>query len=338
MEPAARGNGGLRAARGEVAEQFEAELPSGTIPSAQHQARYWWAAQAVAGQRVLDAGCGAGAGAGILSRAGASEVVGVDIAPEAISTAMERYGSVASFMLGDLTALPFDSESFDVVVSFETIQHVADPGRALEELRRVLRPEGILLVSTVNSNGAAATNPSGLGELTSGELSHQLRRFFGHVRMLEQGDWFMSAVMEQCDARSTDVSRALPVELRKEVGAPADRELFAVGVASDATLRELPLGVSVACNAGGPQHEFREQVLLRHELERATTRERALRREHHALAERLWQVEQRTQVELTNAAADVDRARGAVKAMQASLSWRLTRPLRAIKGLLGRHP
>ncbi|MDQ4047826.1 MAG: hypothetical protein M3131_00345, partial [Actinomycetota bacterium] len=114
--------------------------------------------------------------------------------------------------------------------------------------------------------------------------------------------------------------------------------LFAVGLASDAALPELPLGVSVACNAGGPQDEFRRQVLLQLELEQAATRERALRREHDALAERLWQAEERHQVQLTNAAADIDRARRAVKAMQASVSWRLTRPLRAVKGLLARRP
>ncbi len=286
---------------------------------------------------MLDAGCGAGRGAGILAGAGAQEVVGVDSAPEAISAAMERYGSVASFTLGDLTALPFASESFDLVVSFEAIQHVADAARALEELRRVLRPEGSLLVSTVNGSASGERDPQQLSELTSGQLSEQLRRLFAHVRMLEQADWFMSAVMEQCDARSADVSRPLAVELRKEVGAPAGRELFAVGLASDAALPELPLGMSVACNAGGPQDEFRRQVLLQLELEQAATRERALRRENDALAERLWQAEERNQVELPKAAADLDRARRSLRAMQASASWRLTRPLRAIKGLFSRR-
>lgn len=302
--------------------------------AAERHARYWWAAQAVAGLRVLDAGCGEGSGADVLSRAGAEEVVGVDVAPDAVSTAMERFGSVATFTLGDLAALPFDSESFDVAVVFEVIEHVGDRSRALEELRRVLRPDGMLLASTGNRSVSADTNPR---QLTGCELSEELRRHFGHVRMLQQSDWFMSAVMEHSDARSTEISRALPVELRKEVGLPADREPFAVAMASNAALPELPLGVAVACSPGGPEEQFRQQVLLQLELERAFTREQALRREHDALGERLWQAAERNQVELARAAADLDRARRAVVAMQASFSWRLTRPLRGFSGLLRRR-
>lgn len=335
MESAAKPNAGRRADRVEIAEHLEPEVWSGTMLSAAHHARYRLAAQFVAGKRVLDAGCGTGRGAVILSGAGAHEFVGVDIAPEAISTAMERYGSVASFTLGDLTALPFDSESFDVVVSFETIQHVADPVRALEELRRVVRPDGIVVVSAINGGAAAATNAHQVCDLTSGELAERLRRLFGHVRMLEQRDWCMSTVLEEADARSADVSQALPVELRKEVGTPAGSAHFAVALASDATLPEALLGVSVACNPGGPQEEL--HVPLQLELERAYARENALRRELNGLGERLWQTEERNQVELAKGAAELDGAHRCVVAMQTSFSWRITRPFRWVKSLFGRR-
>jgi SAM-dependent methyltransferase len=260
-------------------------------------------------------------------------VVGVDIAPEAVSTAMKRFGSVATFMLGDLAALPFDSESFDVAVAFEVIESIGDLSRALEELRRVLRPDGTVLVSTRNCKVSADTN----AQLTSRELAEELGRLFGHVRMLHQSDWFMSAVMEQSDARSSDISRVLSVELRKEVGLPANEELFAVGLASNAPLPDPPLGVAAACSPGGPEEQFRQHVVLQQELERAFAREQALRREHDALGERLWQAAERNQAELARAAADLDRARRAVVAMQASVSWRLTRPLRGFSGLLRRR-
>lgn len=334
MEPSANPNAGLRAANGQVPQRRGSDLWRGAMLSAEHDARYSWAGQAVDGLRVLDAGCGAGRGAGMLAEAGAEEVVGVDIAPEAISIAMARFGAVAAFTLGDLTGLPFDSESFDVVVGFEVIEHVDDQARALEELRRVLRPEGVLLVTTRNRSVSADTNSQ---QLTSCELAEELRRHFGHVRMLQQSDWFMSAVMEHSDARSSEISRALPVELRKEVGLPADREPFAVAVASNAALAELPQGVSVACSPGGPQEQFRQQVLLQRELEQAFTRERALCQEHDALGERLWQAAERHQVELAQAAADLDRARRTVVSMQASVSWRLTRPLRGFGGLRRRR-
>lgn len=301
--------------------------------AAEHHARYWWAAQAVAGLRVLDAGCGDGSGAEILARAEAEEVVGVDIAPESVSAAMQRFGSAGTFMLGDLTALPFDAESFDVAVSFEAIEH-ADPRQALEELRRVLRRDGVVLVATANRSVSADTNPH---QLTGCELSDELRRLFGHVRVLQQSNWFLSAVMEQPDARSADVSERLAVELRKEAGLPADREPVAVALASDAPLPALPLGVGVACAPGGPEEQFRQHVLLQHELEQACAREKALRREHDVLGERLWQATEGSQVELARAAADLERARRSVVAMQASLSWRITRPLRGFGGLLRRR-
>ncbi len=333
MESAAKPSAGLQVASTESPRRADPALWKGAMAAAEHHARYWWAAQAVAGLRVLDAGCGDGSGAEILARAGAEEVVGVDIAPESVSAAMRRYGSAATFTLGDLTALPFDSESFDVAVSFEAIEQ-AEPRMALEELRRVLRRDGVVLVVTANRSVSADTNPH---QLTGSELSDELRRLFGHVRVLQQSNWFLSAVMEQSDARSADVSESLAVELRKEAGLPADREPFAVAMASDATLPDLRLGVGVACAPGGPEEQFRQHVLLQHELEQACTREKALRREHDLLGERLWQATEGSQVELARAAADLERARRSVVAMQDSLSWRLTRPLRGFGGLLRRR-
>lgn len=334
MEPTAKTTAGLRATDGEGSKRRGSDLWRGALLSAEHQARYTWAAQAVAGRRVLDVGCGGGHGTWILAEAGAEEVVGVDIAPEEISHAMERFGAAASFSLGDVSALPYDSESFDVVVGFEVIEHVADQSHALEELGRVLRPEGMLMLSARNRSVSADTSSR---QLTGCELAEELRRLFGHVRMLQQSDWCMSAVMEHADARSTELSRALPVDLHKEASLPADRESFALAVASNSALPELPLGVGVACSPGGPEGQFREYVLLKRELERACAREEALRREHAALGERLWKAAESNQAELAKAAADLDRARRSVVAMQASVSWRLTRPLRGFSGLFGRR-
>jgi len=331
MESAAKPNVGLHAALEGGPKRADLGFWRSATLSAEHHARYWWAAQAAAGLRILDAGCGDGSGAEILARAGAEEVVGVDIAREAVSTAMERLEPVATFTLGDLTALPFDAESFDLVVAFEVIEHVGDQPRALEELRRVLRPDGTLLVSARNNSVSAGTNAR---PLTSCELSEQLSRQFGHVRMLQQSGWFMSAVMEPCSA---EVSRTLPVELRKESDLSMDSESPVVALASNAALAELPLGVGVACSPGGPEEQLRQNILLQLELERAFSREEALRREHDALGERLWETAESNQLELASAAAELDRARRTVVEMQASFSWRLTRPLRGFKGLLRRR-
>jgi SAM-dependent methyltransferase len=94
--------------------------------------------------RILDAGCGTGGTTRELRRYG--EVVGVDLAWEALQPARER--GLRNLARGSVESLPFRSDSFDVVTSFEVIYHlgVANDGRAFQEVRRVLRPGGLLLL------------------------------------------------------------------------------------------------------------------------------------------------------------------------------------------------
>ena len=116
--------------------------------AAEHITRYLFAADRVGGCRVLDAACGTGYGSALLART-ASSVIGVDIDPATVEFASRRWGSAAmSFQVADVTRLPFADGTFDAVVSFETIEHVADPGEVLDEFRRVLVPGGLLIVST----------------------------------------------------------------------------------------------------------------------------------------------------------------------------------------------
>ena len=119
---------------------------------AEHEGRYRWATGVVGGKEVLDAGCGVGYGTKMLAEAGASRVIGVDIAGEAVDDAILRAGSIGEFVVGDLEQLPFKPRSFDVAVCFEVIEHVPRRERVLDEPRRVLRPEGVLIVSSPNRN------------------------------------------------------------------------------------------------------------------------------------------------------------------------------------------
>ena len=96
-------------------------------------------------KKILDAGCGTGA---ILERLGSPhQNVGVDLAPEAISFCRQR--GLNNAQQGDIVALQFPDNSFDVVICSSVIYHrwVTDVGAVLRELRRVLRPNGILLLN-----------------------------------------------------------------------------------------------------------------------------------------------------------------------------------------------
>jgi SAM-dependent methyltransferase len=121
--------------------------------------RHWWYAgmrqsalalleQALAGRgpvRLLDAGCGTGGTTAALRRFGT--VVGVDLAEEALAFAARR-GLGGALVRASVERLPFADRSFDAVTSFEVVYHlgVADDERALAECRRVLKPDGVLLL------------------------------------------------------------------------------------------------------------------------------------------------------------------------------------------------
>lgn len=117
-----------------------------------HLERYRFAKQFVENKIVLDIACGVGYGSHLLSTQGkAREVTGVDISYEAIETANNTYQSKnISFKLTQGEQLPFDDNYFDVIVSYETIEHTISPLNFLFELSRVLNDNGILIISTPN--------------------------------------------------------------------------------------------------------------------------------------------------------------------------------------------
>jgi O-antigen biosynthesis protein len=117
----------------------------------EHYHRYATIQDVVAGKVVLDVACGEGYGSAMLSQSAAS-VTGVDISAEAVRHAANTYHlrNNLRYLEGSATALPFDDASFDVVVSFETIEHLAEQEEMLAEIRRVLRPDGIVVISSPN--------------------------------------------------------------------------------------------------------------------------------------------------------------------------------------------
>jgi GT2 family glycosyltransferase/ubiquinone/menaquinone biosynthesis C-methylase UbiE len=116
----------------------------------EHYHRYATVLDLVAGKIVLDVASGEGYGSSIMADVAAS-VTGVDISDEAVQHAASIYNkSNLTFLQGSATALSFADASFDVVVSFETIEHLAEQAEMLAEIRRVLRPNGLLVISSPN--------------------------------------------------------------------------------------------------------------------------------------------------------------------------------------------
>src|SRR5262245_17277167 len=116
----------------------------------EHLHRYAYAASLVAGKRVLDLASGEGYGSKMLAES-ASLVIGVDIDENCVRHATARYGSgTLHFVSGSITAIPIHGDPFDVIVCFEAIEHIEDQERLLAEVQRLLRPDGIFIVSTPN--------------------------------------------------------------------------------------------------------------------------------------------------------------------------------------------
>lgn len=118
----------------------------------EHICRYQFAKQFVTGKRVLDAACGSGYGTKILAE-DASEVTGIDISAEAVAYAEKEYKqSNTRYLVGSVEKMPFADQSFDVIISFETIEHIDEIAQDsfLSEIKRVIKNDGILIISTPN--------------------------------------------------------------------------------------------------------------------------------------------------------------------------------------------
>lgn len=168
----------------------------------EHWHRYQFAAALASGRRVLDAACGEGYGSALLARTAAS-VVGVDIDPRAVQHARQRYAGLANlrFEQGDCTALAMASASCDLIVSFETLEHVAAQEALVAGFARVLTDDGMLVISSPDkrtySDATGFRNEFHIRELYRDELLALLQPHFRHVRLYGQKLLFQSAIWSE---------------------------------------------------------------------------------------------------------------------------------------------
>lgn len=157
----------------------------------EHLHRYAWCAALCTDKDVLDIACGEGYGSALLAGS-ARSVIGVDVAAEAVEHARLAYVATPrlQFKLGDAAEIPLADTSVDVVVSFETIEHHDRHLEMLSEIRRVLRPDGILVISSPNrpvySENGRYHNEFHVKELDFDEFDAVLRSQFPALRYFGQ--------------------------------------------------------------------------------------------------------------------------------------------------------
>ena len=152
-------------------ERFLPEECNGEI-AIEHFQRYQVAKSFAEGKVILDAACGEGYGSSILAEV-AETVVGLDVAADTIDLANSKYAKHnLAYTIGDVTSLPFPDHVFDMVVSFETVEHIgiADQQLFMKEICRVLKPDGILIMSTPNKRVYT--------DLVQGENKFHIKEFY----------------------------------------------------------------------------------------------------------------------------------------------------------------
>lgn len=164
----------------------------------EHLHRYVFASGQVGGLNVLDAACGEGYGSALLATV-ASRVTGVDVSTQAIEHARSRYaGDSLEYRVADCLDLPFDDDTFDCVVSFETLEHLEAHDRLMKEFRRVLKPRGFLLISSpdkaIYTDRQKNENEFHLRELYRDEFETLLEKYFPAFRIFGQKLVFQSAI------------------------------------------------------------------------------------------------------------------------------------------------
>lgn len=174
-------------------ERFFPEIEDGQIRY-EHLHRYFFSSQFTKNKKVLDLACGEGYGSSILART-AKLVIGLDIDKETINNAQKKYSSQENlrFIKDSMIDIKLLEEKFDVVICFEALEHIIEHDKLMKQIKKLLFPSGILLISTPNktvySSKLDKTEKLNLfhkKELDYNEFQNLLKNNFAKVSILGQ--------------------------------------------------------------------------------------------------------------------------------------------------------
>ena len=290
----------------------------------EHWHRYFYAQQFIAGKDVLDIACGAGYGSALMAER-ATSVTGVDIDPEAIAHCQSVYiRPNLRFLQGSIASIPVEGEAaFDVIVCFETIEHVDEPDQAafLLEAKRLLRPGGILLISTpdieaYNARKAEYQNEFHKHEFGRGEFLDFLKGSFRHVDCVSQCPMWGSYIHRPGSSGGPFVSYGFECNETGFRQIPdAAENTYLIAVCSDDPLPELPFSVSIDKSKLHFKELLRDQAhhrnLWESEKNELSTRLSAAEEKVVSLGEGLAAAESRASVAETRVAEAESRANAA---------------------------
>lgn len=180
----------------DTGERMIPEFHKGALIYGEHLIRYMSAEKLIKNKTILDIASGSGYGSRLMAQH-AKKVYGVDVDKDAVAYAQKHFSkSNIEYKVGDGESIPLEDNSVDVVVTFETIEHIKDYQQFIREVNRVLKPDGIAIVSTPNDLEFAEGNHFHLHEFKYDELYNMLKKDFAFIDSYYQATWKYVALGE----------------------------------------------------------------------------------------------------------------------------------------------
>jgi len=217
-------------------ERFLPDQMDGQI-KAEHLNRYYFVTTQfdLKGKTILDIASGEGYGSNILAQQ-AKQVFGVDIAEEAVTHANSKYKSNnLQYLQGSATNIPIENNTIDMVVSFETIEHHDKHEEMMREIKRVLKPNGILVISSPNkkeyTDAPGSVNHFHIKELYTKEFIDLVSNYFSNIKLFWQR-YIVGSIIYPVNAKTTNSN--IPISLVGGKPTPYD-SVYDIIIATDDT-------------------------------------------------------------------------------------------------------
>lgn len=288
----------------DTGERLIPKVHIGKLMYGEHMARYILSAELVKDKYVLDIASGTGYGTYILAEK-AKNVKGVDISKKAVVYAKKNFNRKnLEFIQASADKIPFDDGTFDVVNSFETIEHITTYREFVEEAKRVLKKEGLFIVSTPNKNEFMENNHFHVHEFNEKEFVSLLNKYFKNVSIYYQETFKGSSIHDSSyfSGKWSENQKVVNLLAQKK-----DKAIYYIAVCSDGKL----------------PHYGEINVISENWSDKKNLRDLSINKAAHERASRLNETEYKLKM-LENELYKI----------KSSIFWKLTEPLRAIKKII----
>jgi len=224
-------------------ERFIPEYMTLSRIAYEHWSRYMLASKFTQGKKVLDIACGTGYGSFLLSE-NSQEVIGMDISTESVDYANQKFiKENLSFKQASAAEIPLPDKSMDVIVSYETIEHVDEETqhKAMKEFARVLKNDGVLIISTPSKDSKKynAQNPYHIKEYFTSEFIDFVQNYFKHVSYSGQEVGIVCSIFGETPS-NPDICFVNTPDLSTNVKPEKSTAIYLVAVCSNEKQVEIP--------------------------------------------------------------------------------------------------